>query len=123
MGTPIKILYIDDEPLNRIVFERSFKKEFEVVAVSVIKEAFRLLNEDPSITHVISDMKMPEMNGIEFITKAKQTFDDKIYMILSAFTRNEEIADALEQGVIVSFFQKPYDREELSIAIKNTVEA
>ena len=113
MNSKKKILYVDDEVTNLKVFQMSFQKQFNITTAESGNEGLQKLKEDPDISVVISDMKMPEMNGIEFIRLAKNEFPENFYFVLTAFDVNQEITDALKQGLIYNHFQKPFNRREL----------
>ncbi|MEQ6168398.1 response regulator [Ekhidna sp. MALMAid0563] len=108
------ILYIDDEEANLLLFRVSFEGEREVIVANSPKEGLRKLDENKDrIRAVISDMHMPEMNGVQFIEKAKEKVNDIPYFILSGYAFNDEIDAALRNKTIQKFFTKPFDREEI----------
>ncbi|MBO6795141.1 MAG: response regulator [Balneolaceae bacterium] len=122
MIDPIKVLYVDDEVINLRVFELAFKEKFEVYTAKNGALALEVLNEHPKIHVVVSDMKMPRMNGIEFITQAKTTHPDTIYFILTGFGKNEVIKEAMANGLIKEYIQKPYLKRNLELTIRASVE-
>ncbi len=121
MIDPIKVLYVDDEVINLRVFELAYKEKFEVYTAKNGILALEVLDEHPSIQVVVSDMKMPRMNGIEFITKAKTTHPDTIYFILTGFGKNEIIKEAMANGLIKEYIQKPYLKRNLELTIRASV--
>ena len=112
-----KILYVDDEELNLHLFATVFKKKFNVITAESGFEGLKKLEENNDICVVISDMKMPEMNGIEFINNAKKKYANLVYFILTGFEITEEIADALNEKLINKYFKKPFNSKE----IENTI--
>lgn len=114
----ITVLYVDDEELNLFLFEKSFESLYKVVtALSGTEGLEKLESHHDEIIVVISDMRMPSMNGIEFISKAKEKFQNIAYFILTAFDYNEQIEDALENKLIHRFFTKPFDITEIQQAV------
>lgn len=115
------ILYVDDEMPNLQLFELMFKNEYRVLtAISGQEGLEKLQVEHQNIIVVVSDMCMPGMNGIEFIKKAKEKFNGKIaYFILTGFGRNTEIEEALRKHTIQHFFTKPFNRDEVRVAISD----
>lgn len=111
------LLYVDDEPLNLKLFELNFRKKYDVLTAESGLEGFELLKKNPHIKVVISDMKMPIMNGIEFIKLAKKDFPEISYFILTGFDITEEIADALNERLIHKYFRKPFNMKEIETAI------
>jgi two-component system, response regulator, stage 0 sporulation protein F len=113
MEDKITILYIDDEPINLMLFERVFKRKYNIVTAISGVEGIDILRSNSQINAVISDMKMPGMNGVEFITKAKREFPQKCFFILTGYSITEEIADALSNNLIIKSFKKPFNIGEI----------
>ncbi len=117
----IKILYVDDEELNLRVFYHSFKRKYTVLTAYSGEEALKKLEDDNDIQVVISDMKMPEMNGIEFIKLASQKFKDIVYFILTGFEITPEIKEALKNEMIFQYFKKPFNSEAIENSIQQAI--
>jgi two-component system response regulator (stage 0 sporulation protein F) len=111
------ILYIDDEPINIMVFKELFSSTYNVVTATSGLEGIGILRAKNDITVVISDMKMPNMNGLEFIKKAKIEYPQIAYFILSGYNITEEIADALNSKLILKYFCKPLNVREIRDSI------
>ncbi len=111
------ILYVDDEEINLMLFEINFKEKFNVVIADSGSGGLRILEKLPDITIVISDMKMPGMNGIEFIKKAKKLFPNVVYFILTGFEITNEISSALKNKLINDYFKKPFNMREIETSI------
>jgi two-component system response regulator (stage 0 sporulation protein F) len=104
------ILYVDDEEINQFIFLRYFETQFTILTASSGVEALKLLQDQHGqIDAVISDMRMPGMDGIEFIKKARQDFSGMPYYLLTAFSNSTEIEKALENKLVDKIFNKPYD--------------
>ena len=120
----IKILYVDDEPTNLLLFKINFSKKYEVFTANGGPEGLRILADHPDdIKIIISDMNMPLMNGIQFIQKAKEAYPDKNYFILTAYDENDEINNAIDTGLIHGFFKKPINIKEIDTAINEALNA
>ncbi|HRW63962.1 MAG TPA: response regulator, partial [Bacteroidales bacterium] len=117
MEEKITLLYVDDEPMNLKLFEINFRKKFNVLTAESGNEGLEILKSNAEIIIVISDMKMPGMNGIEFIRKAKIDFPKIRYFILTGFDITEEIADALNERLIHKYFRKPFNIREIEESI------
>ncbi len=117
MSDRIKVLYVDDEPINLKLFELNFNSTFGVVTASSGFEGIEVLEKDSSITVVVSDMRMPRMDGIEFIAKAKSMFPHIYFFILTGFDITEEIAEALDSNLINKYFRKPLNFREIEKSI------
>ncbi|MCD4834108.1 MAG: response regulator [Bacteroidales bacterium] len=117
MDEKITILYVDDESVNLKLFEINFKKKFNVLTAESGAEGLEQLKVNPHTIVVISDMKMPGMNGIDFIRLAKKDFPHIRFFILTGFDITEEIADALNERLIHKYFRKPFNMKEIEDSI------
>jgi two-component system response regulator (stage 0 sporulation protein F) len=117
MNQPPILLYVDDEPLNLRLFEVNFRKKFTIRTALSGEAGLDILCREPSIPVVITDMKMPGMNGIEFIKKAKEQFPEIVFFILTGYEITEEITRALEEKHIYKYFKKPFFMKEMEAAI------
>lgn len=115
------LLYVDDEPINLKLFAINFKNKFHVLLAGSGFEGLSLLKSTPETRIVISDMKMPGMNGIDFIRKAKKDFPEVIYFILTGFDITEDIADALNERIILKYFRKPFNIKEIELSIQEAL--
>ena len=114
----IKILYVDDDESNLFLFKINFESKYTVYTASSGWEGLEVLKaHHDDIIVVISDMKMPRMNGVEFIKKAKELYSNLIYFVLSAFEYNKEIVEAVDAGIVDRFFTKPFDMERIEAVI------
>lgn len=119
----ITILYVDDEEANLFIFEKMFEAKYNVLTASSASKGLEQLEKYSSdIIVVISDMRMPLMNGVEFIRKAKSIYSNIAYFILTGFDFNDEIEEALKTQLIHKFFTKPFDMSEIESAISDAVE-
>lgn len=121
MQKNITLLYVDDEPINLTVFELNFKKKYKVITAISGEEGLLKLDTNTDIIVVISDMKMPGMNGFEFIRKAKQKYTNISYFILTGFDISEEISEALNDNTIQKYFRKPFNVDEINSTIAKVV--
>lgn len=115
------ILYVDDEPTNLLLFKINFKKKFDVITALSGEEGLEILAQNPQVKVVISDMKMPGMNGIEFITLAKQEYPNIIFYILTGYDITPEIAQALKNKLINQYFSKPFNLPEIEKSINTAL--
>ncbi|MGD9991924.1 MAG: response regulator [Salinivirgaceae bacterium] len=118
MNQDVTLLYVDDEPINLTLFEINFRRKYKVLTAGSGAEGLQKLEGNKDIIVVISDMKMPGMNGIEFITQAKANYQHIAYFILTAFDINKEIKEALDQHQINRYFNKPFNIQEIDGAIQ-----
>lgn len=117
MSSKKSILYVDDEEINIKLFEFNFSEKYEVISGCCGSTGLNLLDTHPDIRVVLSDMKMPKMSGLEFIRLAKEKFADKKFFIITGYDITEEIRSAIENNLIVKYFQKPFRISEIDAAI------
>jgi len=111
------ILYVDDEIINLQLFTAIFNKKFQIYTADSAPKGMELLEKYADIEVVISDMKMPVMNGIEFIKLAKSKFSNILFFILTGFEITAEIQGAIDNGLIIKYFSKPFNISEIETSI------
>ncbi len=108
-----KILYVDDEQINLLLFEANLKDKFEIILAESAMNALKIIAGNKDIDVVISDMKMPFMNGVAFIEKAKLDLPDAKYYILTGYGMTDEIKEAMDEGLVLKKFDKPFRINEI----------
>ena len=118
----ITLLYVDDEELNHFIFEKTFEEKYDIITAQSGANGLDLLKQyADKIVVVISDMRMPEMSGVEFVAQARKKYDNIAYFILSGFEYDQEIEMALDQRIVSGFFTKPMDAAKIDRAILDAV--
>jgi response regulator RpfG family c-di-GMP phosphodiesterase len=112
-----KVLYVDDEYINLDLLRLTFLNEFEVITAESGEEGLRILEQDPRIKVVISDLKMPGMNGLEFIRSIKSQHPEKVCMLLTGFLESEVMMEGFNQELLFRYLMKPFKKEELQKTI------
>jgi formate hydrogenlyase transcriptional activator len=118
MGT---ILYLDDEEENLEIFQINFRHYFNVILSSTVSQAINFLQNTP-IEVIIVDYKMPEQNGVEFLTKITADYPDIVKIILTAFDQPSIIINSINKARVFGFVTKPWDKEELRSLIDSGIE-
>jgi CheY-like chemotaxis protein len=108
----LRVLYVDDEPINLNIFELSFKKDFEVFTSESPVAALDIFDSKP-IDIVISDLKMPEMNGLEFIGEIKKRQPEKKCILLTAYYKPDLQNDPNFKKLVYRCVIKPFKKNEL----------
>lgn len=117
------ILYVDDEPINLRLFALNLKRDFNVLTAESAAQGISVLNANNEISVVISDMRMPGMNGLEFILKARNDRKDIKYFILTGYDITFEIAQALANGIIIEYFSKPFEARKIIDVINRELDS
>jgi len=116
------VLYVDDETINLELFKINLKKFYNVLIAGSPKKGLELLKKHDDIEVVISDMRMPEMDGLTFIRNAKKEFPNIFYYILTGYDVDENISRALKENIIQQYFMKPFDIENIIVSINEIFE-
>jgi signal transduction histidine kinase len=109
---PPVVLYVDDERPNRVVFEQSLKSEFAIKTVANAKSALDVLATS-EIAVLVTDIRMPEVDGLELLRIAKERYPNTIRMVITAFSDVDPILRAINEGLVARYIVKPWHREEL----------
>ncbi|TKB06028.1 HD domain-containing phosphohydrolase [Desulforhopalus sp. IMCC35007] len=102
-----KILFVDDEPHVLQSIQRQLRKRFTLEIAEGGAEALRILKENGPFAVIVSDMRMPEMNGVELLSKVKDLYPDTVRMMLTGNADQETAMDAVNTGHIFRFLTKP----------------
>lgn len=108
-----KILYVDDEKINLDLFKINFRNDFEVILADSAEKGLEILEREP-VKVIISDLKMPGMNGIDFIEQVKQEDPAKVCILLTAFMESDVMLKAINKELVFRYVMKPWRKEELN---------
>lgn len=121
MATAFQILYVDDEQDNLMAFRAVFRRHFKVHVAQSGQEALQFLNQQ-AIDLIISDQRMPKMTGVELLEKVRDRFPAIIRMVLTGYSDQQAIIDAINKGKIYHYITKPWDADELKFIMENALE-
>jgi YesN/AraC family two-component response regulator len=108
-----KILYVDDEEINLELLQLTFRNDLQVYTAASAQQGFEILSDNQDIHVVISDLKMPGMNGLDFIKEVKDIYEDKVCMLLTAFLESEVMLEGFNKELIFRYLMKPWNKDEL----------
>lgn len=116
------ILFIDDEVINLFVLKKRFEAEYQVLTAESAEDALVTIEENKeSLGAIISDLRMPGMDGLQLIEKVKPDLVDIPCFLLTGYDRNEQIEHAISSQKIQQMFKKPFDYNEIDTALKNSL--
>lgn len=112
------LLLVDDEPNILSSLSRLLRREgYTILKATSPIEAFELLAKHPTQV-VISDQRMPEMSGTEFLSRVRQLYPDTVRLVLTGYTDLESVTGAINRGAIYKFLTKPWDDDQLREQIR-----
>jgi response regulator RpfG family c-di-GMP phosphodiesterase len=116
------LFYLDDETENMVAFKSLFRKEYNVFTTDSPKTGLEYL-QDNDVDLIITDQRMPEMTGVEFLKKVFDIKPKKLpcRMIFSAYSKTQVIEDAKLKNWLSLFILKPCDPDELMIKVTNAI--
>lgn len=117
-----KMLVVDDEPDNLDLLYRTFRRDFQVLRAESGILALEMLATEGEVAVIISDQRMPEMKGTEFLSKTVPQFPDTMRIILTGFTDVEDLVEAINSGQVYKYITKPWDPSELKTVVQRAVE-
>src|SRR5579872_4882938 len=117
-----RILCVDDEPNVLQALERQLRKQFEIVTAQGPVQGLETLETQGPFAVILSDLRMPVMNGIQFLAAAKQRFPESVRMILSGQADLAAAIEAENEGSIFRFLTKPCETDHLVTALTAAIE-
>ncbi len=112
-----KILCVDDEPNILAGYRRSLRKQFEIETAPGGAEALAMIAEGGPYAVLVTDMRMPGMDGIQFLREAQRVAPDSVRIMLTGNADQQTAAGAVNEGRIFRFLNKPCPAEDLAHAL------
>jgi response regulator RpfG family c-di-GMP phosphodiesterase len=112
----IAILYVDDEENNLLSFKATFRIKHHVLTALGGDEALKILANN-HIDIIITDQRMPEMTGVEFLEKVLENYPDPMRILLTGYADMNAVVEAVNKGKIFHYVTKPWNEEELDLTI------
>lgn len=121
LSNKISILYVDDEMHNLQAFKATFRRDYKIHLAISAKEA-RTLLEKETVDIIITDQRMPDETGVEFLASIIPNHPEPIRILLTGYTDIQAVIDAINKGQIYHYLTKPWDEDYLKTVIKNAYE-
>ncbi len=117
-----KILFVDDDPNILSAYQRQLRKQFNVdTAIGGELGLTAIANHGP-YSVIVADMGMPGMNGIQFLSKAKEITPDSVRMMLTGNADQQTAMNAINEGNIFRFLTKPCQPEVITKVLTAGIE-
>ena len=113
----INILYVDDEVNNLTSFKAMFRVKYNVFTAISADEAMKIMETQP-IEIIVTDQRMPNMTGVEFLEKVLEKYPEPMRILLTGYADMNAVIDAVNKGKIFHYLSKPWNEEELDGTIQ-----
>lgn len=114
-----RVLFVDDEPNVLEAIQRTLRKHVEMHTATSGADGLRVLRDSGPFALVITDMRMPSMNGAQFLASARELAPDTVRMILSGQADLQATIAAVNEGHIYRFLSKPCPADRLLAAVED----
>jgi two-component system response regulator PhcR len=116
------VLFVDDEPLARKWFTRTFQSEFGVLTAGSADEALQILIANAhDIAIVVTDYRMPGRNGLQLLEGVRTEFRHVVRLLMSAFAEKDMAIAAINSGCVFRLLEKPMDQDATRMALREAL--
>jgi len=119
----VTVLFVDDEENVLRAIRRLFMEaDYGLVTAMSGEEGLEILGRDPAVRVVVSDYRMPGMNGVDFLRQVHERWPETVRLVLSGYADTAVVLGAINEGRIYKFIPKPWNDEELKITVDKAVD-
>jgi len=118
---PTAVLVVDDEPMILTALRDQLEDHYTVYSQTSPAKALEVLRNEPDIALIISDQRMPDMTGDEFLAQARLV-SPATRMIITGFADISDVIKAINEGQIFAYISKPWDPGQLAITVRQAIE-
>ena len=115
------LLLVDDEEDNLALLTRTFRSHYKLLKTTSPLQALELLKTN-EVSAIVSDHKMPEMDGIEFLTKARAINPDVMRILVTAFSDANILIGSINEAKIFQYVKKPFDPHDLALVVQRAID-
>lgn len=119
MNERARILVVDDEEAILETMTFTFEGDYEVLTASSSARALELLDARGPVAVVISDQRMPEMTGVQFLAEVFKRHPETVRIILTGFADMDAIINAINDGHVYAYITKPWEPEQLRQVVRS----
>jgi len=117
-----KLMVVDDELDNLELLYRTFRRNFQVYKAHNAQVALDILEEEGEMAVIISDQRMPEINGTEFLRMTVERFPNTMRILLTGFTDMKDLVEAINSGQVYKYITKPWKPDQLKAVVDQAME-
>lgn len=114
-----KILFVDDDTNILEAFQRNFRKDYVLHTATSAKEGAKIIAREGHFAVVVSDMRMPEVDGVRFLTRLKEISPDTVRIMLTGYADVQSSIAAVNDGNVFRFLTKPCATEHMRRALED----
>lgn len=118
---PTRILFVDDEERILRSLAMQFRRQYDVLTESDPRRALERLKSE-TVDIIVSDQRMPQMNGAEFLAQASELAPHSLRILLTGYSDLDAAVEALNSGGIFRYLTKPWDQQEMSFTLRQAAE-
>jgi response regulator RpfG family c-di-GMP phosphodiesterase len=112
------LLVVDDEPDVCDSVHDLLRREFRVLKANSAAEGMKIMREE-EVHIIMTDQRMPHTTGVELLTRVKAKNPMAVRMLFTGYAELESIIAAINQGHVYQFLRKPWQPEDLQLAVRN----
>lgn len=120
MNKQFTLLYVDDEEINLRLFRNLFRRDYNVLIATSAEEAMPLF-ENEKVDMVLSDQRMPDVTGVEFLRQIHSKEPETIRFLVTGYTDFSALKDGVNDAKINKYIQKPWSDKDFREVIKDTL--
>lgn len=113
-----KVLFVDDDANVLAAFQRQLRKSFQVDTAQGAEEGLKAVRQNGPYAVVVSDLRMPKMDGLQFLARVRELAPDTVRMMLTGYAELQAAIQAVNQGNVFRFLTKPCDGDTLTRALE-----
>jgi CheY-like chemotaxis protein len=117
-----RILIVDDEEAILETMAFTFEDDYDVLTATSARQALQILADRSPIAAVITDQRMPEMTGVEFLALVCESHPNTTRIILTGYADGDAMVRAINEGHVYAYVTKPWEPEELKHLVHRAVE-
>jgi signal transduction histidine kinase len=115
------LLVVDDEPDLVHSVQDLLRFDYRVLGATRATEGLRIMERE-QVHIVMSDQRMPEMTGVEFLKRLREHFPDTVRLLFTAYADITAVVDAINEGNVYRYISKPWEPRELQAVLRQAVE-
>ena len=116
-NAPLKLLLLDDEKDIINALKRLLRNNYEIIPFNKGDEALAYLQEN-HVDIIMSDMRMPKMDGAEFLAHAREIIPNAIRLLLTGYSDMDSTVKAINDGGVYTYISKPWNNQDLKLTLE-----